>query len=255
MRNSLADLVHAVRTLARARAFTAVCVISLGLGMGVVLAILLLLRMVFATPPGVNRDGLVELVVRPTGQLKAQAGSAIIDTFSYPDYLDVREAARGMAVTGWSRGDGLFTPGDHAAAIPVSTMYVSSNYFSTLGVTLRLGRGFTPADDGARAEAEAVISHRAWQLRFGSDANIVGRTITVNRRDYTVVGVAPEDFRGHVAGLNEAYYQLWLPLSYHPRLGDGGHVRLQRDANWVRIVARLEPGATLPQADAVVQSV
>ena len=99
-----------------------------------------------------------------------------------------------------------------------------------------------------------MISHRAWQLRFGSDPGIVGRTISVNRTQYTVVGVAPEGFRGHVAGLNEAYYQLWLPLSHHPRLTGAENARLQRDANWVRIAARLEPGTTVPQADAVVQS-
>ena len=74
MRNSLSDLLHAARTLTRARAFTAVCVVSLGLGMGVVIAILLLMRIVTATPPRVNDKGLVELVIRPSGQLRAQAG-------------------------------------------------------------------------------------------------------------------------------------------------------------------------------------
>src|SRR3954468_13282031 len=112
MATYLSDLLHAARTLTRARAFTAVCVVSLGLGMGVVIAILLLIRMVFATPPGVKTDRLVELVVRPTGQLLAQAGNDVIDTFSYPDYLDVRDAASEMVVTGWSRGDGLLRPGE-----------------------------------------------------------------------------------------------------------------------------------------------
>ncbi len=246
------DLRHAARTLVRARAFTAVCVASLGLGMGVVIALLVFMRSILGTPPGVVEGDLAELVIRPSGQLRAQAGGAIMDTWSYPDYLDVREAARGMVLTGWSRGEGLFQPAG-GPAVPVPTMFVSSNYFSTIGVSLPLGRGFTPVDDVSRAEAEAVISHRAWQLRFGSDPHIVGRTITVNRTDYTVVGVAPEGFRGHVAGMNEAYYQLWLPLSHHPRLTGAENVRLQRDANWVRIVARLEPG-TVPQADAAVQS-
>jgi hypothetical protein len=79
------DLLHALRTLLRTRAFTAVCVVSLGLGMGVVIAILLLLRMVFGIPAGVNARGLAELVVRPTGELRAQAGARINDTWSYPD--------------------------------------------------------------------------------------------------------------------------------------------------------------------------
>ena len=247
------DLRHAARTLVRARAFTAVCVASLGLGMGVVIAILTFTRSILGTPPGVVEDGLAELVIRPNGQLRAQAGGAIMDTWSYPDYLDIRDAAGGMGVTGWSRGEGLFQPAG-GPAVPVPTMYASSNYFSTIGVTLSLGRGFTQVNDASRAEAEAVISHRAWQVRFGSDPGIVGRTITVNRTEYTVVGVAPEGFRGHVGGLNEPYYQLWLPLSHHSRLTGAENVGLQRDANWVLIVARLEPGTTVPQADAVVQS-
>jgi predicted permease len=247
------DLRHAARTLVRARAFTAVCVTSLGLGMGVVIAILLFMHMVLGTPPGIDEDEVVELVIRPTGQLRAQAGRAITDTWSYPDYIDVRDA-RGVTVSGWSRGEGLFQPADQSTAVAVSTMYVSSNYFSTIGITLARGRGFTPADEASRAEPEAVISHRAWQLRFGSDPEIIGRPITINRTEYVVVGVAPEGFRGHVGGLNEPYYELWLPLSHHPRLTATANARLQRDANWVQIVGRLAPGTTVAQADAAVQS-
>jgi putative ABC transport system permease protein len=251
--SSFNDLRHAARALVRARAFTAVCVTSLGLGMGIVIAILLFMRAVLGTPPGVQGDGLVELVIRPTGQLRAQAGGAMIDTWSYPDYLDVHHTS-GLSITGWSRGEGLFQPPDRSPAVPVPTMHVSSNYFSVLGVGLPLGRGFTEADDAARAEPEAVISYRAWQIRFGSDPDIIGRTITVNRTDFVVVGVAPEEFRGHVGGLNEAYYQLWLPLSHHPRLAGSESARLQRSASWMQVVARLSPGTTAAQADAAVQA-
>ena len=268
MASYLSDLFRAARTLVKARAFTAVCVTSLGLGMGVVIAILLLMRMVVGTPPGVDDDGLVELVIRPSGQLRAQAGTGMIDTWSYPDYLDVRDAASGMVITGWSRGEGLFQPADQGAAIPVATMYVSSNYFSTIGVTLPRGPGFTPVDDASRAEPEAIIGHRVWQVRFASDPNIIGRAITINQTAYVVVGVTPEGFRGHVSGLDDGWYQLWLPLSRHPRLHPNAHsprvgdpglttaesARFTRDAAWVRVVARLSEGTTLAQADAIVQS-
>ena len=254
MTNALSDLVHAARTLTRARAFTAVCVVSLGLGMGVVIAILLLMRIVTATPPRINDKDLVELVIRPSGQLRAQAGSAIIDTWSLPDYLDVRDAAAGMAVSGWSRSEGLYQPEDKGPAISMQTMYVSSNYFSTIGVTLPRGPGFTKLDDESRAEPEAVIGHRVWQVRFNSDPNIIGRRVTINETGYVVVGVTPEDFRGHTSGLNDGYYQLWLPLSRHPRLIAAPSVRLARDASWLRIVARLPGGTTVAQADAMMQS-
>jgi predicted permease len=247
------ELRHAARTLVRARGFTAVCVTSLGLGMGVVILILLFMRTALGTPPGVKADGLVEVVVRPSGQLLAEAGNATVDTWSYPDYLDVR-GADGLAVAGWSRGEGLLQPDARSATVPVAAMYVSSNYFSTVGIGLPLGRGFTPADDASRAEAEVVISHRAWQWRFWSDPGIIGRSITVERAAYVVVGVAPEEFRGHLGGLNEAGYELWLPLSHHPRLSAAGSARFQRDASWVRILGRLTPGTTLAQADAAVRS-
>lgn len=85
MVSHLYDIVHAARTLVKARAFSAVCVTSLGLGMGVVIAIMLMSRMLIGTPAGVDDDGLVELVIRPSGALRAQAGTAMIDTWSYPD--------------------------------------------------------------------------------------------------------------------------------------------------------------------------
>jgi predicted permease len=218
------------------------------------MALLLLLRLVFSTPPYVDRARLAELVVRPSGQLLAQAGNAIVDTWSYPDYLDVRDAAGTMAVTGWSRGEGLFQPAGQSATIAVSTMYVSSNYFSTVGVTLPLGPGFTKVDDASRGEPEAVIGHRVWQTRFHSDPAIVGRTLTINQTSYVVVGVAPETFRGHKGGLNDNYFQLWLPLSRHPRLTANEGLRLARDTAWVQILAGLPEGTTVRQADAIVQS-
>jgi predicted permease len=253
------DLLHAARTLVKARAFTAVCVTSLGLGMGVVILILLFMRTIIGAPPGVDEDGLVELVTRPSGQLLAEAGTSIIDTWSYPDYMDVRAGADGMVITGWSRGEGHFRPADETRTISLPTMYVSSNYFSTIGVTLPLGPGFTPVNDASRAEPEAVIGHRMWQVRFHSDPSIIGRAITVNQTEYTVVGVAPERFRGHVGGLDESYSQLWLPLSRHPRLLAGTmapeNARADREAGWLLMVARLSPGVTVPQADATVRSV
>ena len=254
MFNSLSDLLHAARTLTRARAFTAVCVVSLGLGMGVVIAILLLMRLVTTTPPRVNDKGLVELVIRPSGQLRAQAGSAIIDTWSLPDYLDVRDAAGGMAVTGWSPGEGFYQPEDKGPGISVPTMYVSSNYFSTVGVTLPRGPGFTKVDDSSHAESEAVIGHRVWQVRFNGDPNVIGRRVKINQTDYVIVGVTPDDFRGHIGGLDGGHYQLWLPLSRHPRLIAAPSVRLAREVSWLRIVARLPGGTTVAQADAMMQS-
>ncbi|HVJ26574.1 MAG TPA: ABC transporter permease [Vicinamibacterales bacterium] len=255
MANPMHDFVHAARTLTKARAFTAVCVVSLGLGMSVIIGIMLLTRMVFSTPPGVKDDRLAEIIIRPTGALLAQAGTALVDTWSYPDYLDVRGGASGMVLTGWSPGEGLFRPADRSAAVRLSTMYVSSDYFATLGVTLPRGSGFSAGDDASSAPPEAVISHRMWQVRLAGDQNIIGKPITVNQTEYVVVGVAPDDFRGHTGGLNGEHYQLWLPLSRHPRLTATGSVRFTRDSAFVRMLTRLPEGMSLAQADAMVRSI
>jgi putative ABC transport system permease protein len=200
-------------------------------------------------------EGLVEVVIRPNGQLRAQTGTAIIDGWSYPDYLDVRAGATGMAMTGWSRSEALVRLPDQTAPTSVPAMYVSSNYFSTVGVGLSRGRGFTAADDASVAPAEAVIGHRIWQLRFGADPDIIGRIVSINETEYVVVGVAPDSYRGHVGGLNDTQYSLWLPLSRHPRLTAAADARLDRSSGWVNIVARLANGVTVPQADAAVASV
>lgn len=250
----MTDLLHAARTLWHTRAFTAVCVVSLGLGMSVIIAVLLLARFAVDTPPRVDDNRLVELVIRPSGVMRAEAGTSIVDTWSFPDYLDLRDAGV-LPVSGWSRGDGLVRPPDQAAARPMPAMYVSSNYFATLGVALARGRGFTAADDASRAPLEAVISHRMWQLVFASDPEVIGRPLSVNRSDYVVVGVAPEKFRGHAGGLGSNDYSLWLPLSHHPRLSGAGSVRASRDARWVRAIGRLPEGMPLAQAEARVHAV
>ncbi|MEZ5319266.1 MAG: ABC transporter permease [Vicinamibacterales bacterium] len=254
MPSPVTDLLQAARTLLKARAFTLVCVISLGVGMGIVMAILLLLRL-FGTPPGIETRGLAELVIRPSGPLLARAGTDMIGTWSYPDYLDVRDAARDLTITGWSAGEGLYTPADQTAAIALPTMYVSSNYFSTVGVALARGPGFTATDDASHAEPEAVISHRIWQVRFNGDPGIIGRTITINGTGHVIVGVTPDAFRGHIAGLDDGYYQLWLPLSRHPRLAGEESARLARDVSWVQALTRLPDGTTIAQADARVHAV
>src|SRR5690606_2247509 len=183
-------------TVDKARGFTAVCATSLGLGKGGVILILLFMPSLIETPPADNYDGLVVLGDRPGGQQCAEAGEVLIVTWSFVDYIHESGGACGSTITGWSRGEGYFRPADESRAISLSTMYVSSNYFSTIGVTLPLGRGFTAVDDASRAEPEAVIEHRLWQVRFEGDPAIVGRAITINGTEYVVVGVAPEGFRG-----------------------------------------------------------
>jgi len=84
------DLTCAVRSLAKARAFTLVCALSLGVGMGTVIAVVIIVRGVTGPPPGVNADALVELLITPVGSLRARTGGRPIETWSFPDFRDLR---------------------------------------------------------------------------------------------------------------------------------------------------------------------
>src|SRR5262245_44019639 len=96
------DLVYAGRSLAKARGFTFVCVVSLGIGMAPVIASPYLSRLLTVQPPGLKTEGLVEILTTRAGSREAT------DTWSYPDYADLRDANTGATVVGWTYGQSLF---------------------------------------------------------------------------------------------------------------------------------------------------
>ncbi len=131
-----------------------------------------------------------------------------------------------------------------ASSESVSSEIVSPSYFQTLGVNAAIGRTF-PADDtdAAGTHPLAILSHRLWVTRFASDTTLIGRTIRVNRTVLTVVGIMPPGFRG----LSDKA-QLWVPTSMAPVLTYPEY--LTSDQNFITVVARLAPNATIAGADA-----
>ena len=251
------DLVHAMRTLAKERAFTLVCVISLGIGMGAVVALATFGRTLTAPARGINTDGLVEVLVLPEGPLREKAGVWALERWSYPDYQALRDADVGMDITGWSLESSEFgepTP-DQKAPPRVATLYVSPNYFRTVGVSLARGPGFDAAhDDSPSAEPRVILSHDFWTSRVAADPDIIGKSVMVDGVPHTVVGITPEDFRGHFHFFQAPPSLLMVPLERHPRLRQEPNLRNDRTAEWVRIHGRLHPGATLTQANGLVSS-
>ena len=249
------DLVHAVRSLAKDRGFTLVCVISLGIGMGALVALATFTRALTAPARVINTDGLTELLVLPVGPLRAKAGVWALEHWSYPEYQALRDADTGMAVTGWTLEESQFgTPiPDEAAPARVATLYVSANYFATFGVSLARGPGFDPAiDDAASAEPRVVVSHDFWQRRLAADPAIVGKSLTVNGVPHTVVGIAPSGCRGHFHFFQAPGSVLFIPLERHPRLRETPALRDDRAVDWVRIHGRLKPGVDITQANGLV---
>ena len=243
------DLVYAGRSLVQARAFTFVCVVSLGIGMAPVIAIPYAARILTIPPSGLNTDGLVEALTTPLGSRGAD------DTWSYPDFVDLRDADTGMVMTGWAMGESDVAPQTpDEAKTEATTMFVSADYFRAMGVTLVRGPGFDTKRDGAFTAAPAVIvGYRFWQNRLGSDPAIVGKTLTLDGTPHVVVGIAPDQFDGIDTK------ELFVPLERHPRLRPGknsdNNGRSDRGTRWVHIRGRLSPGVGLAQASAAVSAV
>ena len=132
--------------------------------------------------------------------------------------------------------------------------FVSGNYFAVLGVEPVRGRAFLPSESGDSpgASPAVVISYRLWQSLFRGSPDVVGKTIRVNRYELTVAGIAPEEFRGTMPGMQ---MEIWIPMSMAPPLnGQGDWLLEDRTARQMWVTARLRPGVALEQANAEVEA-
>ena len=248
------DLAHAGRSLAKARAFTLVCVVSLGIGMAPVIAIPYVSRLTTLMPPGVNTEELVELVTTSVGPHQQT------QQWSYPDYVDLRDANTGITLIGWIGAQSEITfQATGGSKMRASTMFVPANYFKTLGVALARGAGFdASADDQLRSEPVVILNYQFWQNHLSADPDIVGKSLTMDGRPHVVVGVAPDQFGGH---LGFTGWDLFVPLERHPRLlaptaADAeANFRGDRSKEWLNIHGRLSPGVSVQQANAAVAAV
>ena len=148
------DLAHAARSLAKARAFTFVCVVSLGIGMAPVIAVPYVARIVRIPPPGVNTEGLVEVITTATESRPAE------NSWSYPDFMDLRDANTGIAMIGWATAPKEIKLSG-GLKFPMWPMYVSAGYFKTLGVRLARGPGFEGQSDPV-----VILGYGFWQNRL-----------------------------------------------------------------------------------------
>src|SRR5258706_880122 len=237
------DIRYGWRLMVRKPAFTAVAVLTLGLGIGANVTMfswtqIMLQRQVRGVPDG--------------GRLVALNGttrSRIDLSVSYPDFLDLRErrpdsvediiaftlAPMSLRTNG---GDPQRTFGQ----------LVSGNFFNALGVRPALGRSFLPEEDTTpNGHPVVVFSHSFWERRFGGDPSIVGRPVTLNGVAYTVIGVAPPEFRVTEPYLN---LDLWVPMAMQPSVTSGGNRLGVRGNSWLEAMVRLKPGATIARAQA-----
>ena len=242
------DIRFALRTFTKAPAFALTAVGSLALGIGVNTTIFTIINALFLNPLPVDRVSEVVAVYTVDTNNTSQLGNVL--QMSLPNYRDFRDRSQSfsaMAAYSFPIPGSLSTGGEGEQ---IFMELVTGNYFSTLGVRPLSGRVVGPEDDRVPgASPVIVLGHRMWQRRFGGASDIVGRTVTVNGTAFTVVGVAPEGFRG----VNSLFGpDAWAPtMMYRELLPSQFRSWVdERRALAFNVAARLKPGVTTGQASA-----
>jgi hypothetical protein len=191
------DLRYALRVSAKSPGFTLVAVATLAVGIAANTTVFSWIDAVLLRPlPGVARQQELAAfeTLTPNGEFL---------TTSYADYRDYRDhltLLAGLAIA----GPRALSLGQEDHAERVWGELVSGNYFAVLGVKPAIGRVFSPAEYGDKQGGYpvAVISYGLWKRRFNGERSVIGQTVRVNRQQLTIVGVAPEQFRGTIPGLS-----------------------------------------------------
>jgi macrolide transport system ATP-binding/permease protein len=242
------DLCFAVRQLRNSPGFTLTALITLALGIGANTTIFtfvhgILLRSLPVTdPPRLYRIG-------DTDDCCVQDGFAgengDFDIFSYDLYQYLKTAAPEFeqlaAVTAgqsaWSVRRG------NALTKSLNGEFVSGNYFSMLGLGAYAGRVFSENDDTASASPAIVLSYQTWQGEFASDPSIVGSTVFIQARPFTVIGIAPPGFFGD--RVSDIPPDLWMPLQTEPYVRGGSSILHHADSHWLYPLGRLRSGSNV----------
>src|SRR5215471_2772298 len=237
------DLVYAMRVLAKSRGFTAVGVLSLTLGIGVCC---------------VFYSEMNALVFRPLPATRSPQALVALESLSpYPYFERYRERAALASAAAFIGPAPFSSVLDTSAGAKTARVFghlVSPEYFKVLGVEPALGRLIRPDLDKEGTAPVVVISDRLWRAKLNADRGVIGRTVRLNGKSVTVVGVTPRDFLG-VFPIAPA--DIFVPLtsggSIAPELG--GNALHRRDLAMFRVVGRLAPGVTPTAAEAALDTV
>ena len=238
------QLGHAWRFPRRSPVFTAVAVVSLALGIGANVTVFSWARAVLLDQaPGAREpERLVKFLMTDRDE--------DFVSHSYPDYRIYRDRATTLTLAVLRPVPA--TLGAEGRNDRVWGQLVSGNYFEVVGLRPQAGRLLTPDDDRKpKGHPVVVISDGLWRRRFGGDPAIVGRSVLLNTRPYTVIGVTPAGFRGLDSLLA---FDAWFPVMMQEHFEPGD--RLEQPGNrWLDAYARLKPGVTLEQAQAELETI
>jgi putative ABC transport system permease protein len=235
------DIRFGFRILFKSPAFTLVAALSLALGIGANTAVFSIINASLLKPlPVEEPERLLSLFTTDA----KNPGNLETSHLNYIDYRDQNQVFSGLLAYTFAQVS--LTRGETSE--PVFGLVVSGNYFDVLGVKAAMGRTFMPHEDKTPgAHPVVALSHRLWQRRFGGDPNLVGKTISLNRHDFTVVGIIPEGFTGTDLGPGP---DLWVPMMMHEQAQPGFDWYNERRGLFLFLIGRLKPGVSASQAQA-----
>jgi predicted permease len=241
----LQDLRYSFRLLARKPGFTIVAVLTLALGIGANTAVFSVVSAVLLR--SLPYDAPERLVV------VSEAIEKEPRPVSYPNFLDW-QAQNEVFDSVAAHCPTVITYTTAERAERVQGEMVSDNYFSLLGVTPVQGRAFLPEENSSPGSGPVVIlSYGCWRNMFGADPSLVGRRLKLNGADYTVIGIAPEGFKGFSAEAD-----MWVPMAmYHtlwPQTAQFNFLA-NRDVHFHRVLGRLKPGVDRARAQAEMETI
>jgi len=249
------DIRYALRMILKNPTFSVIAVLSLALGIGANTTIFTVVNAVLLNPlPVKDISRLVQMDTVDTKTMVTQANATKLG-LSYPNFQDYErqnQVFTGLACV--SGGPLTWTGG--AEPQRIFGLLVSANYFDVLGVRPALGRFFLPDEDKKPGGNNVtVLSYSLWSNKFGSDANLVGKTITLNATPYTVIGVGPRGFKGNFTLVSAE--MVWIPVSMYTRALAGFSRDYFNDRRFLGTITlgRLRTGVSSSQAEASLKTI
>jgi predicted permease len=242
MQTLLRDVRHALRMLRKNPSFTFVAVLTLALGIGANTAIFSVVNAVLLKPLAYPESD--RLVIMWEKALVPENHQFRETSVAYPNFLDWSQQQSVFESLAISRSEDITLTGAGDAERLTGRM-VSADFFKTLGAPPLKGRDFTATDSARGAEPTAILANAFWQRRFGGDAGITGKRLTLDGRSFTIIGVAPPTFE-----YGATPYDIYLPLEV------SGNDFQNRSAHaGFYAIGRMRPGVTLEQARARMESI
>jgi predicted permease len=243
------DIRYGFRTLLKNPGFTAVAILTLALGIGANTAIFSLVDAFLLRPLPVKDPAQITTL----GYQQDSSTPLVINTFSVPDYRDIRDQTGNVfsGLVAYQIGlDGLTVNGK---ADRVVSSYVTGNYFSMMGIKPALGRFILPSEgETIEADPVMVLGYAYWKTHFGGDPEIVGKNVSVDGHPVTIVGVAPEGFYGLFALVD---IQAYMPLGMASIEGNPSDFMNNRGFRQLFVYGRLQPGASIGKAQSTLNVV